>query len=151
MTGRINKLLCSSTSVAATLWEEALWVSVKYGADWERAGGSAWGKGGARGDMGHTAASQPHHPGAPGCNQRLPAGSGGGSALQQEPGQVSGCSACLPAQNNSPYSPLDDLGFAHGPILLKVLLVTQDGNRAPHLKTLHGAQLNHTILCDSEF
>lgn len=29
---------------------------------WVRAGGSAWGKGGARGD---TAASQPHHSGAP--------------------------------------------------------------------------------------
>lgn len=109
------------------------------------------GQGRCQGDMGDTAASQPHHPAAPGCNQWLPAGSGGGSALQQEPGQVSGCSACLLAQTNSPYSPLDDLGFARGPILLEVLPVTQDGNRVPHLKTLHRAQLNHTILCDSEF
>lgn len=52
-----------------------------------------------------------------------------------------------------PYSPLDDLDFPLGPILLflKDLLATQDGNRVPHLKTLHRAQLNHTILCDSEF
>lgn len=94
--------------------------------------------------------SQPHHPGAPGCSQWFPAGSGGGSALQQQPGQVS---ACLPAQANSPYSPLDDLGFAPGLILLflKVIPATQDGKRVPHLKTLHRAQLNQTILCDSEF
>lgn len=48
---------------------------------------------------------------------------------------------------------MDDLGFAPGLILLflKVIPATQDGKRVPHLKTLHRAQLNQTILCDSEF
>lgn len=72
----------------------------------------------------HTAASQPHHPGAAGCNQKLPVGSGDVCAVARARTSPR-CSTCLSAQTNFLSA---DLSFASGLILLllKGLAATRD-------------------------